>query len=522
MNLKKILIGTITGVGMLVATMSPAFAANTTITVSGDTAAGENQPGWLFNRDASTSTPFEFNTDAHSIGLGSLYVKPIGSSPSDKFIGENFLASPVSDINSISYDFLIAGNGTVSSADQFYLNVYANIDNSNNFYDCRYDYAPSTGSTSSFTTFTIHPNDTPIAVAHRGTRIGSCPATLSGMPSGSYVRVFAINVGDTSNSDTGLAGYLDNVVTDLTGGVTTYDFEPLPNVTVTIGKYLDGSLATATSANNASFPMFAAWSATNIGTGTGNYSLSPTGFNNPNPYEATTSDMTSGANYSTLEVTHDHDSSSNVLPIGAQCTVGKTRLVGYSTGDTLNDAATGTVLSTVPNFTNLTSNKYVIVHNESCVAPTTFSQCFNNGWKQFNTPSFKNEGLCIAYVAKHQHHVNGSITYTANSLVRHAIFAMNSAWNGGIFFYWDANNNWYTVNVSDVNVSGNTAWFAGKVTSSNIIGAGPWLFAKVEDNSPDMIWGSFATQTNAINGVTNMSDPADGPFNVTSGNLIVH
>jgi hypothetical protein len=525
MKINKFLIGTVAGVGILLATIVPALAANTTVVVHGNTAAGENQPGWLFNRDVSTSTPFEFNTDHASVGTGSLFVKPIGSNPSDKFIAENFLATPVSNINSISYDFLIAGNGTASSAGQFYLNVYANIDNSTNFYDCRYDYVPSTGSTSSFTTFTVHPGDTPTNVTKRGSRFsGSCPATLAGMPSGSYVRVFAINVGDTSASDTGLAGYLDNVVTNLSSGTTTYDFEPLPNVNVTIVKYLDGSPATALSANNASFPMTATWNAANIGAGTGTYALGPTGFNNPNPYQATTSDMTQGASYTTSEVTNNINSSSNVLPVGATCQTGKTRLVGYSFGDNQSAAANASTSSMAPNFTNLTSNKFVIVRNETCTnPPTSFAQCNGNGWKTFNNPTFKNAGLCVAYVATHQHNVDGSITYTANSLVRHAILMMNSALDSGIFFYWDANNDWYTVTVSDINVNGNTAWFAGKVTSaSQPSWVGQWLFAKVVDNSPDMIWGSFTSQATAENGVTSMSDPADGPFNVTSGNVTVH
>src|SRR6185437_9497938 len=112
--------------------------------------------------------------------------------------------------------------------------------------------------------------------------------------------------------------------------------------------------------------------------------------------------------------TSDHYPSSNVLPIGATCQTGKTRLVGYSVGDSLSNAANSSTSSTVPNFTNITSNKFVIVRNETCTnPPTTFAQCSGNGWKTFNNPSFKNAGLCIAYVAQHQHNVDGSITYTA-------------------------------------------------------------------------------------------------------------
>lgn len=43
---------------------------------------------------------------------------------------------------------------------------------------------------------------------------------------GSTIRAFALNVGDTSASDLGLDGYLDKVVVDAAGDLTTYDFEP--------------------------------------------------------------------------------------------------------------------------------------------------------------------------------------------------------------------------------------------------------------------------------------------------------
>lgn len=208
-------------------------AAANTVTVTGNTSAGENQPGWLFNRDVTSMTPYEFNTNESSIGAGSLYVKPINNTlgtpgARDKFVAENFLRTPVADVNSIAYDFQIAGTGTSADADQFYLNVYANIDNTTKFYDCRYDYVPTTGSTTAFSTATFIATDTPVNVQKSGTgRLATCPATLAEMPAGSHVRAFSISVGDTSASDTGLAGYLDKIVVDAAGNVTTYDFEPV-------------------------------------------------------------------------------------------------------------------------------------------------------------------------------------------------------------------------------------------------------------------------------------------------------
>jgi hypothetical protein len=220
--------------------------APNTVVVYGDTAAGENQPGWLFNRDTSTATPFEFSTDQASIGSGSLYVKPIGgANPNDKFIAENFLAKPVDQLNSIAYDFLIGAGGSAADANEFYLNVYANIDDTSNYYDCRFDYVTAAGSTADFTTATFAPTDTPAHVQKRGTRIASCPATLAGMPAGSYVRAFAVNVGDKTASDAGLDGYLDKVVVDAVGEKTTYDFEPdTAKPSVAIASPANGSLLT--------------------------------------------------------------------------------------------------------------------------------------------------------------------------------------------------------------------------------------------------------------------------------------
>ena len=183
---------------------------------------------WQFQRDAENQTAGGFSDEAVSIGTGSLKAGPIGDVPAQKYIAEDFIATPVADLTSIGYDFKIAGNGDAGDAQQFYLNVYATIDNSDEFYDCKFDYVPSTGSTDSFTTANFLATATPTTVTHRGTRIAECPPTLAGMPGGSYVRAFALNVGDTSASDAGLAGFLDNVKVAKTAGTQTFDFEPAP------------------------------------------------------------------------------------------------------------------------------------------------------------------------------------------------------------------------------------------------------------------------------------------------------
>ncbi len=196
---------------------------------AGDTVVIDQTPQqctWQFQRDTKNTTAGGFSTEAASIGSGSLKGGPIGDPPAQKYIAENFLATPVAELTSLGYDFKIGGNGDAGDAQQIYLNVYATIDNSDEFYDCKFDYVPSTGSTDAFTTASFAATATPTTVTHRGTRIPACPATLAGMPSGSYVRVFAINVGDTSASDVGLVGYLDNVKVVTAAGTKTYNFEP--------------------------------------------------------------------------------------------------------------------------------------------------------------------------------------------------------------------------------------------------------------------------------------------------------
>lgn len=175
-----------------------------------------------------------------------------------------------------------------------------------------------------------------------------------------------------------------------------------PTVTVTIDKFVNGVQATAGNTSSTTFPMESTWSATNIGSGTGMYALEPTGFNNPNPYMATTSDMSLGANYTTHEVLGS--------TVAATCTVGGApyALAGYSTGSSLAAAQAGPATLAVPNFSNLQNNMYVVVWNTKCPTapvfphPTDKDQCKNDGWKTLfdsNNRAFKNQGDCVSYVA---------------------------------------------------------------------------------------------------------------------------
>ena len=206
-------------------------AQNTTVIVTGNTTAVENTPGWMFNRDFGNATPIAFNSGNASIGYGSLYVLPISNVPAHKFIGENFINAPIADVDSISYDFKIGSGGTAASANQFYMNVYANFGASSDFkfFDCAYNVIPLVGSTANFTTVTFDPTQA-YTFRQSGSSPFPCPAVPADMDiasPGSNFRAFAINVGDTSASDVGLDGYYDKVVVATTGGSTTYDFEPI-------------------------------------------------------------------------------------------------------------------------------------------------------------------------------------------------------------------------------------------------------------------------------------------------------
>ncbi|CAN5663847.1 hypothetical protein BH23CHL2_BH23CHL2_10410 [soil metagenome] len=227
MGLKKVVAGLASVAALLMLVVSGS-AADTTVVVSGDTAGGENQPGWLFNRDPNNVTPFEFNFDEASIGAGSLNVLPISANGPDKFIGEYFYLGTVEDFDSVSYDFLIGDGGDASDANQFYLNVYANLPTSavTAFYDCRFDYIPSSGSTLDFSTFSI--DKTTIADNVKARNNAVCPMTLENLPAGSTIRMFSLNVGDTNANDAGLDGYLDNVILSSDGMTTTFDFDPAP------------------------------------------------------------------------------------------------------------------------------------------------------------------------------------------------------------------------------------------------------------------------------------------------------
>src|SRR3989344_3970228 len=184
-----------------------------------------------------------------------------------------------------------------------------------------------------------------------------------------------VSVGAHVVSEANLPGYTATIGGDCDAGgsvslaagesktcIITNDDTP-PDVKVTIIKYVNWVHATAGNTNSASFPMDASWDADNIGAGSGSFALSTVGFNNPTPYEATTADMTSGADYSTNE-----DLSTPV--VGTVCGAGKPfMLVGYTVGDTLAEAESAPFLESDPVLSGITTDKYIIVWNNICPDP---------------------------------------------------------------------------------------------------------------------------------------------------------
>ncbi len=137
--------------------------------------------------------------------------------------------------------------------------------------------------------------------------------------------------------------------------------------TVTIAKYIDGSHATTSNASS-SFPMTANYQASNLlggNAGSDPYTIGPVGNGTPTSYEAQTVPLANGASYSTFERT-------NTSLVGANCDAHQQyRLVGYTTGDSMSAAQAATPTTSVPSFTNLQSNKFVIVWNATCASTTT-------------------------------------------------------------------------------------------------------------------------------------------------------
>jgi hypothetical protein len=180
------------------------------------------------------------------------------------------------------------------------------------------------------------------------------------------------------------------------------------DVTVTIVKFIDGEMATAETAGDAEFDMNSSWDAENIGAGSGSFSLGPVGVNSETPYTAVTSEMTSGADYSAEEEMGEI--------VDTTCENGRPfALTGYTSGDTLEEAAGEEPSLTVPELTDIETDKFIIVWNDDCAT----------------TEEEDEDGMVQVHIIKH---LDGEVA-TASSSDGH-LFDMIATWqaanlNGG-------------------------------------------------------------------------------------------
>lgn len=265
----------------------------------------------------------------------------------------------------------------------------------------------------------------------------------------------------------------DNVTCTFTNTYTG-DEEPSEFVTVTIVKYIDGEHATVENADGASFLMTSSWDAENIGAGSGAYSLSTAGFNNANPYRATTSDMTPGASYSTQEEMNE--------VVSLNCTEGEGStpfaFVGYSVGDTLEAAATAEVSTTAPELSEITTNKYIIVWNEDCsgdgggggeepVNETNATLCGDGQDNDFNGYTDLNDASCALYKPE-VHFTKTIVADNVNGLAwAHSVgdflinFVRGDYSESGSSDSWIVLDEYGTFDVSEIGPAGYAATYGG-------------------------------------------------------------
>ncbi|MDP3882876.1 MAG: hypothetical protein Q8Q48_02365 [Candidatus Staskawiczbacteria bacterium] len=127
----------------------------------------------------------------------------------------------------------------------------------------------------------------------------------------------------------------------------------------------------------------------------------------------------------------------------------------------------------------------------------------------------------------------GQIAYMAGDLERSISFFASSNRNtrpyfgNGLLIYQDENEDWYNVDVRYVAVIGDDAYLAGRVKdASNDDWKNQWLYLKVHDGgaSGDQVSGELVRGTQALLHFVrndNLTDPSSGPFDVTSGDLMV-
>jgi hypothetical protein len=157
-------------------------------------------------------------------------------------------------------------------------------------------------------------------------------------------------------------GYNDISNRTYSFAATVITDEPVPgqSVDVTLVKYLDGTHAGVDSASGNSFPMLAFWGKDNQDGGSDYFDLGPDGYNTLTPYEAKSPVIPVGSFFSVAEDTTQG-------AVGPDCAKGQfSRLLGYTTGNTIDRALKAKRNTKAPSLTNIVSNQYIIVWNKTC------------------------------------------------------------------------------------------------------------------------------------------------------------
>ena len=120
--------------------------------------------------------------------------------------------------------------------------------------------------------------------------------------------------------------------------------------TVTLVSYVDGQPSTAATVNNDTFSMHVKFTG-----GEGDYLLGPVGVNTANPYQLVETLPSGTNNFSTYE---------NIFgAVGASCASQLPYIFsGYSVGDSLSAAAAASPTMTMPDLSNISTNKFIVVY----------------------------------------------------------------------------------------------------------------------------------------------------------------
>jgi hypothetical protein len=185
--------------------------------------------GWAVS-PAPNATTTAFLAGPSTSGTGAVRFGPIAATPAaSKFIIQRAVSLPTATLGGISVDYYIDPAASNKAPEQYYVNVY--VDSAQdatppaNFYECRYDFVATAGGDGWHPLAVARSTTATTVTAREGL---TCGDSLDDLPDGSTVFLVALNGGDTSANDAGIAGGFDTVRFDSAGTTTTYDFEPAP------------------------------------------------------------------------------------------------------------------------------------------------------------------------------------------------------------------------------------------------------------------------------------------------------